>query len=83
MSVRVDTPTAGESAKDLISMYRKLDYAKIEKGDHDKDATKNRKAQLGGVNNGNVKGGWAASNPADAYAPRLVGSPGKKHFVGH
>ena len=66
------------AATPLISMYRKLDYAKIEKT-HDKD---NRKTQLSGVNNGNVSSGWAVSSDTDTFAPGLVGSPGEKHFVG-
>ena len=59
-------------------MYRKLDYAKIEKT-HEK---KNRETQLSGVNNGNVSSGWAVSSDADTFAPGLVGSPGAKNFVG-
>ena len=34
---------------DLVSMYRKIDYAKVEKTNHDAaDAVKNRAAQLNG-----------------------------------
>ena len=68
---------------DLVSMYRKIDYAKVEKTDHDKDAAKNRKAQLNDFPNGNALGSWAASNSNDTYDVNLIGSPGEKHFVAY
>ena len=69
-----------DDAKDLISMYRNIDYKKVEKADHDADATKNRTAQLKDFPNGTSKGSWKASTKA--YGKRLIGTPGSKHFVG-
>ena len=68
-------------AANLISMYRKIVYAKVEKTDHDADAAKNREAQLKDFPKGNELGGWASSNTVEAYGVNLIGSPGKKHFV--
>ena len=69
---------------DIISMWRKIDYAKVEKADHDAaDAVKNRAAQLDGFPNGNALGSWAASNASDTYGVNLIGSPGAKHFVAY
>ena len=66
---------------DLKSMYRKIDYAKVEKADHDADAAKNRTAQLKDFPNGNAIGSWAESDDADTYGVNLIGSPGAQHFV--
>ena len=69
---------------DLVSMYRKINYAKVEKADHDAaDAVKNRTAQLKDFPNGNALGSWAASNTSDTYGVNLIGSPGAKHFVAY
>ncbi len=81
-SGRIPTATNTGSAN-LVSMYRNIDYAKVEKADHNTDAAKNREEQLKGVPNGNVLGGWAASNVIDTYGLNLIGSPRAKHFVAY
>ena len=68
---------------DLVSMWRKIDYAKVEKTHNADDAVDNRKKQLKDFPNGNVLGSWAASNTSDTYAVNLIGSPGAKHFVAY
>ena len=60
----------GDNAKDLVSMYRNINYSRVEGTD---DRWKD-------FPNGTVKGSWKASKKA--YATRLIGSPGAKHFVG-
>ena len=68
---------------DLVSMYRKIDYAKVEKTHNADDAAANRTAQLADFPGGNAIGSWAASNAADTYGVNLIGSPGAKHFVAY
>ena len=58
-------------AKDLISMYRNIDYDKVEGTDA---------KRLDGIPEGTRKGSWKASTKA--YGTRLIGTPGEKHFVG-
>ena len=68
-------------AIELISMYRKIDYKKVEKADHDKsDSAKNRETQLEGVPHGETPGNWEASSiPAYNLESRwIIGSPGHK-----
>ena len=71
--------------RNLVSMYRNINYENVRKTDHDADAAKNRKAQLDAVQrDGNVIGSWAASDEdSDVYATYRVGSPGGRHFVGY
>ena len=66
---------------DLKSMYRKIDYAKVEKTHDAADAAANRTAQLKDFPTGNAIGSWGESNAADTYGVNLIGSPGAKHFV--
>ena len=73
--------TTNTGSMNLVSMYRNIDYNKVEKTDHDADATKNRTAQLKDFPDGNVLGGWRASNVVDTYGLNLIGSPRAKHFV--
>ena len=68
---------------DLVSMYRKIDYAKVEKTHNADDAAANRTAQLADFPGGNAIGSWAPSNAADTYGVNLIGSPGAKHFVAY
>ena len=74
---------ANAGSADLVSMYRNIAYAKVEKTDHDADAAKNRAAQLKDFPDGNALGSWMASNAADTYGLNLVGSPRAKHFVAY
>ena len=77
-------PTAGDPANtpsvNLISMSRNIDYDKVEKTDHNADATKNREAQLKDFPDGNKLDKWTASNAADTYGVNRIGSPGSKPF---
>ena len=74
---------ADASPVDLISMYRNINYAKVEKTDHDTaDATKNRNKQLEGIPGGRAKGSWKASVVNDTFAINRSGSPDSKHFIG-
>ena len=70
----------GEALVDLVSMYRNINYATVRKTDHDKDAAKNRAAQIGGVPDGKVSGSWLRSNDEDVFALNRVGSPGAEHI---
>ena len=62
----------------IISMYRNIAYATVEKPDHDADATENRKKQLAGVPSGNDKSKWMASKRRD---PNTVDPDGTKNPV--
>ena len=74
-------PTAGNAgSENLVSMYRKIDYVKVEKTHNASDTADNRKKQLDGFPNGNALGSWAASNAVDTYGINLIGSPGSKPF---
>ena len=80
-SGNIPTATNAGSAN-LISMYRDINYDKVEKTDHDADATKNREAQLKDFPDGNALGSWKASDKeVETYGLNLVGSPRSKHFV--
>ena len=72
--------TSAITPTNIISMYRNIDYAKVEKTDHDADATKNRNAQLGGVPGGNASGSWVASQRRSAYNRWIYDSKRDKHF---
>ena len=76
-----DPDREGEPLKNLVSMYRNIDYKKVEKGDHDSDATKNRNKQLEGIPNGKASGSWLKSIDQDTFALNRIGSPGEKHTV--
>ena len=72
--------TADTGGKDLISMYRNIDYTKVEKVKTDGSADPSREEQLKGIPNGTVKDSWKASTTP--YGQHLVGTPGGEHFVG-
>ena len=69
---------------DIVSMYRNIDYDKVEKTDHDTtDAAKNRAEQLKGVPDGRKVGSWkAAVRPSlNILGLYQVGTPGAKHYT--
>ena len=66
--------------QNIVSMYRNIDYARVEKTDHNADATKNREEQLKGVPGGNGKGSWKASQRRSAYNRWIYDSKRAKHF---
>ncbi|MCY4553983.1 MAG: lamin tail domain-containing protein [Candidatus Poribacteria bacterium] len=80
------TPNIDESAKvtpkNLISMYRNINYTDLTKKHGDKNAADNRTEQLKAVPDGKAKGSWMASTVNDTFATNQLGSPGMKHFVG-
>ena len=82
-SGRVTNTTAdggGTSAPiNIVSMYRKINYAKVEKVKADGTADPNRGEQLKGIPGGNGPGGWAASLRASANG--IFSSIGRKHFA--
>ena len=55
--------------ENIVSMYRNIAYATVEKPDHDADATENRKKQLAGVPDGNNKDSWKPSQRRDPNTP--------------
>ena len=61
---------------DIVSMYRKINYAKVQNTDGG-DAAK----RTDGVPDGNAKGSWAASTRATTEVG-VFSSRGKEHFVG-
>ena len=68
----------------LVSMERKIDFAKVRKGDHDSsNAAKNRTKQLEGVPDGALSGSWQASkDPQGSYLTgRRLGTPGAGPLV--
>jgi hypothetical protein len=72
--------TSAITPVNIKSMYRNIDYAKVEKTDHDADATKNRNKQLEGVPGGNAKGSWKTSLRRSAYNRWIYDSKRAPHF---
>ena len=73
------TGTTGAGAAipiDIVSMYRKINYEKVQNTDGGDKAKR-----LEGVPNGNAKGSWAASTRATRYVG-VIDSHDSKHFVG-
>ena len=66
--------------QDIVSMYRNIDYARVEKPDHNADAAKNREEQLKGIPGGNGKGSWKASQRRSTYNRWIYDSKRAKHF---
>ena len=65
----------------IISMYRNIDYKKVEKVKADGTADPNRDEQLKGVPDGNAKGSWKASTAAPMVRG-IYESRGMKHPAG-
>ena len=82
-SGRVTNTTAdkgGTSAPiNIVSMYRKINYAKVEKVKADGKADPNRDEQLKGIPGGNAPGSWAASIRASANG--IFSSKEREHFA--
>lgn len=72
--------TAG-TLRDLVSMRRKLDYAKVEKTDHKDNAGENRTEQLKGIPDGALAGSWEASTSRVNMSGTRKGTPGARHVV--
>ena len=77
-SGRVTDPTVAGTALpiNIVSMYRKINYKKVQNTDGG-DAAK----RLEGVPGGNAKGSWAASTRATRYVG-VIDSLGSEHFRG-
>ncbi len=77
------SPGQNAAAVDLISMYRNINYDKIETelGKVTGTVELNRGERNKGVPNGRAKGSWITSNIADIYLANRIGSPGGKHIV--
>ncbi len=76
------TPGTAGSLRDLVSMRRKIDYAKVEKNDHKAagaaDDTANRTEQLKGIPDGALAGSWEASTSRRNLSGTRKGTPGTK-----
>ena len=77
-SGRVTDPTVAGTALpiNIVSMYRKINYKKVQNTDGG-DAAK----RLDGVPGGNAKGSWAASTRATRFVG-VIDSLGSEHFRG-
>ena len=64
---------------DLVSMYRNIDYVKVEKTDHNTDAAENRKAQLKDFPDGKKKDSWKESTKYSVV--NIKSTPNAKHVV--
>ena len=72
--------TDATAAVDIVSMYRNINYANVEKDfEKDKEAD-NRAEQLKAIPDGGAAGSWARSTRA--FDNNLVGTPGSRHFRG-
>ena len=72
--------TDATAAVDLVSMYRKINYANVEKDFAKDTAALNRTEQLKAIPGGGGSGGWAKSTRA--FDNNLIGTPGARHFKG-
>ena len=70
--------TPSDNAKPIISMYRDINYDKIET-ELGKD-TLNRGERNKGIPNGHAGGSWKQSNSINVFAELHIGTPGAKHF---
>ena len=75
------SPGTPGSLRDLVSMRRKIDYAKVEKTDHKTDATENRAEQVKGIPDGALAGSWEASTSRVNMSGTRRGTPGSRHIV--
>lgn len=69
------------SLRDLVSMRRKIDYAKVEKTDHKATEAENRPEQLKGIPDGALAGSWEASTSRVNMSGTRKGTPGARHVV--
>ena len=67
--------------RDLVSMRRKIDYAKVEKTDHKTDAAENRTEQVKGIPDGALAGSWEASTSRVNMSGTRKGTPGARHVI--
>ena len=72
-------PGANVAATNLVSMYRNINYDKVET--ELGKATVNIGERNKGIPNGRAKGSWKTSHVSDIYAANRIGSPGKKHIL--
>ena len=80
-SGRVTGTTAADATNlitpiNVISMYRNINYAQVEKVKADGTADPNRDEQLKGTKNGNAKGEWKVSVRRDPATPAGAGITG-------
>ena len=76
------TTTTTFTPTDLVSMYRNIDYVKVEKAPAVADeapTAAERTAQLKDFPDGKVKGSWKAST--NLHMTNIVATPGAKHVV--
>ena len=72
--------TSAITPTNIISMYRNIDYDKVEKIHDANNATENRKKQLDGFPSGNASGSWKASQRRSQYNRWIYDSKRRKHF---
>ena len=72
--------TSAITPSNIVSMYRNIDYDKVEKTHNANDAADNRKKQLDGFPGGNAKGSWKASQRRSTYNRWIYDSKRAKHF---
>ena len=75
------TPGTAGTLRDLVSMRRKIDYAKVEKTDHKATEAENRPEQLKGIPDGALAGSWEASTSRVNMSGNRKGTPGARHVV--
>ena len=78
----LNSATSPGSPVELVSMQRKIDYAKVEKADHGKGTdAKNREERLKGIPDGAASGGWEASKEHGDLLAYRKGTPGEKPVI--
>ena len=75
-NTRATDPEATVTAINIVSMYRNINYDKVEKVKADGSADPNRDEQLKGIPGGNGKGSWKASTRRDPNTPNGAGITG-------
>ena len=75
-NTRATDPEATVTAINIVSMYRNINYDKVEKVKADGTADPSREEQLKGIPGGNGKGSWKASTRRDPNTPDGVGVTG-------
>ena len=67
---------------ELVSMQRKIDYAKVLKSDHNTDdLVKNREEQLKGIPDGAAEGSWEAATEHGDLLDYRKGTPGEQPVI--